>query len=246
MYHRSFGLLCLLCTPSYSSPTWKVHSIQDGNLDVRQIPGANTDGGSLGGTSSGSGDTVPEDIGNDTGNGMAGTSGALTGTLVDFSGLAQSADQNFSPGPVFSASTPPPPPVECDSAGQLLASCWDALNMGQYVSQWWEVNKGLCTTEGLTFTPCFLKRTLDYDLLCNTTSDSCHFHFYDLSAYPPSDAYLLYSIYELWSWFGNFKGYLLAGLLEVGSTPVSAEISKVCTEFCQTSFFDEIWRLTRD
>ncbi|KAI9716346.1 MAG: hypothetical protein M1812_005411 [Candelaria pacifica] len=239
MHHRLLGLLCLLPTPSYSSPTWKVDSLVHGNLDIRQPAGGNTDGGSLGSSSSSGTDGITPDVGNDTGNGMAGTSGALTGTLIDFNapssgGLSQSNEMNFAPGTVVPVSAPSPP--SCISAGQLVASCWDALNMDQYVSQWWQINKGLCQPQGLTFAPCFLKKTLDQDIRCNSTNDGCHFHFYELSAYSPSDAYLLYSIYELWSWFGNFKGYLQAGLLEVGSTSVGDEISKINSQFGSAPF----------
>ncbi len=123
--------------------------------------------------------------------------------------------------------------ILCLNSPSYDSTCWDLLNVGDYVNKWWAANKGLCLQQSLPFVPCFLNRTyiggelLNYcqhvgenyrgssgqsacPLLASDTKGKLHIK--DLKPYSktPQDAYILYHIAAQWLWFQSISDVLTA------------------------------------
>ena len=85
----------------------------------------------------------------------------------------------------------------------LIAPCWDVLNVTQYLEGWWERNQKNCTdmVDGTSFVSCYQQLHGVEQQQCDAMGpSSCNFPD-DFSKYTPQEAYVLYSIFAIWKWF---------------------------------------------
>jgi hypothetical protein len=73
-------------------------------------------------------------------------------------------------------STPPAwmqePPEECASGQYLNSTCWDTLDMTEYVQWWWSSFKPACQEKGVGFSECFLTNVGYSGSACQTLQDN--------------------------------------------------------------------------
>ena len=85
----------------------------------------------------------------------------------------------------------------------LIAPCWDILNVTQYLEQWWNKYQQRCAdmVEGTSFVSCYQQLHGVEQRTCDAMKPSgCDFPD-DFSRYTPQEAYVLYSIFAVWQWF---------------------------------------------
>ncbi|KAL8824877.1 MAG: hypothetical protein Q9191_004757 [Dirinaria sp. TL-2023a] len=89
-----------------------------------------------------------------------------------------------------------------------IPACWDQLNVGDYLQDWWQENQADCDQnyEGDGFASCFQQkvgRGVLLDQHCEKIGAGNCDRPGNFSAYKPQEYYVLMSIHGVWQWFNN-------------------------------------------
>ena len=92
--------------------------------------------------------------------------------------------------------------TSCDNLMQnLRQSCWDELNVSQYLGQWWQEHEWLCAAKGVEFASCYQQLVGIEQEQCGHTGPSmCNFPTF-FTGLTPQQAYTIYTIFGIWQWF---------------------------------------------
>ena len=99
-------------------------------------------------------------------------------------------------------------PVVCSDVHHhdVLAVCWDYLNVSQYLEQWWIENEESCKSEYplASFVSCYQQIWGAPNQQCDKIGPShCNNPSPFSSSTSPQEAYVLYSIFAIWQWFNS-------------------------------------------
>ena len=89
----------------------------------------------------------------------------------------------------------------------LIAPCWDILNVTQYLEEWWNDHQKNCTdmVEGTSFVSCYQQLHGIEQRQCDDLGPTNCDYPDDFSKYSPQEAYVLYSIFAVWKWFSSIS-----------------------------------------
>lgn len=88
-----------------------------------------------------------------------------------------------------------------DLKHNLTQDCWQELEMGPYLSNWWQANQAACGGASMSFVSCYQQSVGVEEQQCDSTGPNMCDYPENFTGYTPQQAYTLYTIFAIWQWF---------------------------------------------